>query len=124
MAKRIIIDGIDVSVCPEFAVSHDGSIPCGYFCKETPDCSFKLKVRLEEKKQECEELKKEIVQLQTGKFNELGRALDRESHYKQALKDIEAYIKEYYYCESCENRETLDHILNLIKAVEGGNDVQ
>ena len=57
MRKEIIIDGVDVSKCPDFAVSHNGAMPCGYLCKVTPNCEFKLVAKNFKAEQTLEKIK-------------------------------------------------------------------
>ena len=74
-----------------------------------------LEIGRDEYKQECEELKKEIVKLQTGKFNELGRALDREARYRKAFGELEEYCRQ--------NRQAgwidIEGILDIISKAKG-----
>lgn len=103
-------------------------------CIDIPDCYYKqLQYKIQEcealktlaKKyladyfevnEKCEELKEKVAKANNQAIHNLAMS---ERHSK-ALGKIEKYIKEFYYCESCENRETLDHILNLINAAIGG----
>lgn len=126
--KSIIVDSVDVSRCDYYTQgkcykidarececdnSFDLITPCNGF----PNCMYK---ELQRKKQECEELKGKVAKANNQAIHNLAMS----ERHRKALGKIEEYIKEFYYCESCENRETLDHILNLINAAIGGDDVK
>lgn len=77
-------------------------------------------------KQECEELKKENIKLMTGKFKELGRALDAEKFYKQALEKIEGILSNhnepgYSFCDT--RCQLILDILNEVKESSTSNNV-
>lgn len=56
--KQIIIDKVDVSECIYYKAPGKYNT-CGYDCKLTPNCYYK---QLKCKEQECEELKKQLMQ--------------------------------------------------------------
>lgn len=137
--KEIIIDGIDVNECDHFreGYCHPGTGVC-YKCDTNCQyAAFYLKEQLARKTQECEELKKEIIN-KNEKIKELRFSvsdltnrlcyLNAEKSFRivdleQTLDEIEKELKEDIYCENqecgCDDFEeclkcTKEHILAII----------
>ena len=132
MAEEIIIDGVDVSECVSFDKlngqniccyddTREGKIPFANFCVENKDCYFKQHKR---KEQECEKYKKgfeEDFAFNNELINDkLQIGLER-NRYKQALEEIEKYIKRsssYYIPYGA--REVIQNIINKAKEKNNG----
>lgn len=137
--KEIIIDGIDVNECDHFreGYCHPGTGVC-YKCDTNCQyAAFYLKEQLARKTQECEELKKEIID-KNEKIKELRFSVSdltnrlcylnaekscRIVDLEQTLDEIEKELKEDIYCENqecgCDDFEeclkcTKEHILAII----------
>ena len=145
--KEIIIDGVDVSKCYRYQ-KKTGYCKGAFKPEELPfcenfDCEFK---QLARKTQECEELKKEIIN-KNEKIKELRFSvsdltnrlcfLNAEKSFRivdleQTLDEIKKELKEDLYCESqecgCDDFEeclkcTKEHILDIINKTKGeGNE--
>ena len=91
--EEIIIDGVNVSECPEYSKYIEGY--CGWYmpCKQEGSCSFKLnwlKSKLQRLKVENEELGK-IIQCKTGTIATLVAIRDE---LKEENKSLEIDLKE------------------------------
>ena len=144
--EQIMIDGVNVSGCKEYiwALSHVCNLVNGrtdkFECNYYPNCYFK---QLARKTQECEELKKEIIN-KNEKIKELRFSvsdltnrlcsLNAEKSFRivdleQTLDEIEKELKEDIYCESqecgCDDFEeclrcTKNKILDIINKAKDG----
>ena len=135
--EQIMIDGVDVNRCIDF--NKRDKVSCYHIlydkCNENPNCYFK---QLARKTQECEELKKEIIN-KNEKIKELRLSvsdltnrlcyLNAEKSFRivdleQALDTVSEYIKDncnscqgikYGGCEKCELKRIEDIISKVIK---------
>ena len=112
--KQIIIDGCDVSGCVFYGFSNLNNhlctskefskIDCTY-CNDNPNCYYK---QLKRKEQECEELKKDVIEalklveitsthntFQETKINRLSKTL---TEIKEIAEDLITITDEYYNC--------------------------
>lgn len=124
MTDKVMIDGVDIAGC-EYHSSTPSSELCymkGNKCVDNCDCYYK---QLQHQKQECEELKEKLDNIQDdcpsfGDCSYVQCAKDERDRYKQALEQIEKLAQENndylegYHHEWANNKLILE-IINEVK---------
>lgn len=117
MADKVVIDGIDISGCKFYKsnytedfnvrIKHYCSIQGGS-CAACSDCDFKQNVQiakqLEEREQECEELKKRlaIANFEIDSLRDAAHPLSEEyDYYRKFLDEVEEFL--WYRLSECKN---------------------
>lgn len=131
--EKIIIDGVNVSKCEYVCNTAFGNIGCKLpfneeiHCCNIPNCYYK---QLQRKEQECEELKKQLMQKSERLCYLNAEKSFRIVDLEQTLDEIEKELKEDIYCESqecgCDDFEeclkcTKEHILDIINEAKENN---
>ena len=130
--KQIIIDGIDVSFCPNHyngwsSLHRDtrAMCECGYSRECSPrefECSHYVKClekKLQAKEQECERLKEKYLNLkeQNGnnivKLNTANEQLDQLKAENEELRKISCKFKDYCTCDTEKLKQTLTEIKEI-----------
>lgn len=117
--EQIIINGIDVSECPDFYISSANTRCCNCEsdntqflpCKDNPNCYFK---QLARKTQECEEYKKLAAD-----FKDVNKQLGyKYLTIKKECEELKEYIQEREvwgdHCEFCKHNDKENCHQNII----------